>query len=66
MYEKVKKLCKEKGISIYSLEKELKLSNGSIIKWNKSIPRAETMLKLSKYFNVPIEYFLSSKSKTTK
>lgn len=64
MYGKVKKLCGEKGISIYFLEKELKLSTGSVIKWNKSVPRIETILKLSRYFGVPIEYFLSPESKT--
>ncbi len=58
MYLKIKKLCKEKGISIYSLEKELNLSTGSICKWEKSVPRADTLQKIAKHFNVPITYFL--------
>lgn len=64
MYQKIKNLCEEKGISIYSLEKELGLSTGSVIKWHKSVPRIETLQKLSKYFDVSIEYFLDKGDET--
>lgn len=36
MVEKIKALCKEKGTSMYKLEKELKLGNGTIGKWGKN------------------------------
>lgn len=36
MVEKIKALCKEKGTSMYKLEKELNLGNGTIGKWGKN------------------------------
>jgi len=62
MYQKIKKLCKERNISIYYLEKQLELSTGSICKWEKSTPRADTIFKVANYFGVSIEYLLESSS----
>lgn len=61
MYEKIKELCKQNGVSFYALEKELKISSGSVCKWEKSTPRVETLQKLADYFGVPITYFLENK-----
>ena len=36
MVEKIKALCKEKGTSMYKLEKQLNLGNGTIGKWGKN------------------------------
>ena len=36
MVERIKALCKEKGTSMYKLEKDLKLGNGTIGKWGKN------------------------------
>lgn len=58
MYEKIKKLCNKKGISIYYLEKQLDLSTGSVCKWKKSTPRITTLRKVADFFEVSIEYFL--------
>lgn len=38
MYGKIKVLCKSRGISISKLESDLGFSQGSICKWDKSIP----------------------------
>lgn len=62
MYQKIKQLCKTKNISVYQLEKDLGLSTGSICKWKKSIPRADSLLKVAKYFNVSISYLLENKN----
>lgn len=61
MYQKIKDLCEKNNISVYQLEKELGLSTGSVSKWEKSIPRADTLLKVAKHFNVSINYLLSDK-----
>ena len=58
IYEKIKKLCQEKGISISSVEKELNLSNGLISKWNKVDPSVSNLKKIADFFGKPIEYFL--------
>ncbi|SCL87906.1 helix-turn-helix domain-containing protein [Sporanaerobacter sp. PP17-6a] len=61
MYQKIKKLCKKNHISIYRLEKDLGISTGSISKWGKSIPRADTLLKVANYFKISIEELLEAK-----
>lgn len=58
LYQKIKQLCRENKISVYRLEKELGLSEGSASKWDISIPRADTLLKVANYFGVSIEYLL--------
>lgn len=58
MYQKIKVLCKEKGISVYMLEKQLGFSTGSICKWDKSMPRADALLKIANYFDKPVDYFI--------
>ncbi len=62
MYQKIKGLCEKNGISVSRLEKELSLSNGSVSKWDSSIPRANTLLKIANYFSVPISQFFETES----
>lgn len=58
MYQKIKELCENESISVYRLEKELGLSVGSVSKWEKSIPRADTLVKVANFFNKPIDFFI--------
>lgn len=58
LYEKIKKLCEEKGIAIYQLEKECGFGNATITKWRESMPKADNLKKVADYFNVSIEYFI--------
>lgn len=60
MYQKIKSLCEENNISVYQLEKDLGLSTGSVSKWEKSIPRADTLSKVAKYLNVGIDCLLDA------
>lgn len=55
-YERLTKLMNERGLSQGKLEKELGFSNGSVSKWAKSMPNADRLGKLAKYFNVSVEY----------
>jgi len=55
--EIIKALCKEKGISLSALEKEMGYSNGSLSKGSK-IP-AERLYELAEYFDKPMEYLLT-------
>lgn len=55
--EKIKELCKTKGIALSALEKELGWGNGYISKV-KQFP-FERVLEVSQYFGVPIEYFIT-------
>ena len=47
MYDKIREIAKEKGISIQELEKQAGLSNGTISKWNKYRPVAENLQRVA-------------------
>lgn len=55
MYEKIKKLCEERGISVNGLESELDFPRGSIYKWEKSIPSVTKAKLVADYFKISIE-----------
>ena len=55
---KIKDLANEKGVSLSELERSIGVSNGSISKWEKSSPKADTLQKVADYFNVSVDYLL--------
>lgn len=58
-YDCVKKLCKEKKISLAALAKEVGLSNSATTYWKHgSVPKYETMKKIADYFGVTVEELL--------
>ena len=66
MYDRIRELCAQRGVSIQALEKSCDLSNGAISKWNTSIPRADALLRVARYFGVDPWYLLTGASKTGK
>lgn len=63
LLDRVKILCKEKGISQGKMEKEMGISNGASSKWKTSSPSMEILQKLSEYFNVSVDYLMTGKNK---
>lgn len=63
MYNKIKILCKEKGISVHALEKEIGLGGGTISRWQNSNPGFETVLKVANYLGVSIDFLSGEKDK---
>ena len=59
--ERIKTLCKEKGISITTLEQILEYSNGSLAK-AKYIPSSR-IRNIAEFFNVSTDYLLTGKEK---
>ncbi len=57
--ERIKKLSDEQNISLPALESELGFGNGTIVKWDKSIPNADKLNKVANYFNVSMDYLLN-------
>lgn len=57
MYEKIKAMCIEKGITITALERELKIAKGSLSKIDRHKPSAERLQKIAEYFGVSVDYF---------
>ena len=57
IYERIRELASEKGMSIRELENSLGFSNGLLRSWNKSTNSA-SLEKVANYFNVSTDYLL--------
>lgn len=58
IYDRIKELCTQKGISIYRLEKDLGFSSCSICKWKTSSPSVDKVQKVADYLDVTVNYLL--------
>ena len=58
--DKVKILCKNKGVSQRKMEQDIGISNGASSKWGTSSPSIEIVQKLSNYFGVSINYLVTN------
>lgn len=59
--EIIKKLCKDKGISVNKLEEELGFAKGYVSKLDKSKPNVAKIQKIADYFNVSLDYLMTGK-----
>ena len=58
-YEQVVRLCKDRRLAISSLARNLHLSPSAPGGWKDgSLPKAETIMKISEYFGVSTDYLL--------
>lgn len=67
-YEIVNNLCKERKTTITKMALDIGLSNAAPTAWkNGSIPKADTLEAIAKYFGVSIDYLrgLEQKEKPT-
>lgn len=62
-YDTIKKLCKNKGVTVTGLEKELGFAKGSLCKVNTNKPSMEKVRKLAEYFNVSTDYLTMEDNK---
>ena len=58
LYEKVKSVCREKGIPISKMESDLKFPRSSICKWNDNEPGVRKVKNVADYLGVSIDYLL--------
>ena len=63
-YETIKQLCKNKGVAVTGVEKELGFARGSLCKVNTNKPSMEKVQKLADYFDVSIEYLMTGNDTT--
>ena len=61
IYDTIKALCKKRGLSATSVEKEAGLSNGAISKWNDSSPTVDKLNAVAKVLNVKVDCLLRQK-----
>lgn len=59
IYERIKKLCSARGISIYELEKTLGFTRGHLYKWKESSPTTEKIKLVADYFGVTIDFLVA-------
>ena len=64
LYDNVRRMCEQKGISVSMLEKKMEFSNGSISKWNDNEPGIRKVQKVADYFGVAIEDLLEQEVRT--
>ena len=58
LFEKIKELCKKRGISLNKLEEDLGFSRNTIYSMKNKKPNAERLQKIADYFNVSTDYLL--------
>lgn len=61
--ERIKSLCKNRGISMNKLEEELGFAKGYVSKLDKSNPNSSKLQKIADYFNVSLDYLISGEEK---
>ena len=67
MYEKFKQLLDERGITTYRVAKDTGIHQAMFCDWKsgKSSPKTENLVKIAKYFGVPIGYFFGYEDENT-
>lgn len=55
---KIKTIAKERGYTLASLERELGLGNGTIRRWDNTLPSADKLLKVAELLGVSVDYLL--------
>lgn len=60
LYDHLKEIAQEKGISIYRIERESGLSNGTISKWNSATPSVGSLQKVAQYLEISIDDLLKN------
>ena len=58
VYSRVKLLCKEKGVTVAQMERDMGFPRGNAYKWQQTVPSVPALNKLSAYFGKPISYIL--------
>ncbi len=58
LYTVIKKEATKQGKSIYKIEHDLNIGNGTIGRWNKAIPRYDLLQAVADYLGVTPQYLL--------
>ena len=59
--ERIKTLCKEKGITVNKLEKTLGFGTGYVAKLDNSTPNTAKIQLIADFFNVSLDYLMNGK-----
>lgn len=56
MYERIKELCKNRGITLKELETAVGVGNRTIYRWDQNSPSIEKVCAVAEYFGVSVDY----------
>lgn len=59
IYDKIKAICEEKGMSVRQLEAAAGLKNGAISKWNDSSPTIKSLKAVADVLKVKVDKLIS-------
>lgn len=59
MYEQFAKLLEKHGVTAFQVTKGTGVSTATLSSWKtgRYTPKADKLMKIAKYFDVPLEYF---------
>lgn len=55
IYDKIKEICKEKGVSPSSVEKKAGLGNGAVTKWNDFSPSVKNLKAVADVLEISVD-----------
>ncbi|SDJ76983.1 helix-turn-helix domain-containing protein [Salimicrobium halophilum] len=58
VFDRVKELCKKRGITVAQLEDKVGFGRNSMYSWKKNKPSSDRLEKVADYFNVSTDYLL--------
>ena len=59
IYDKIKAMCEERGMSVRQLEVAAGLKNGAISKWNDSSPTIKNLKAVADVLKVKVDKLIS-------
>ena len=59
IYDRIKAICEEKGISVRQVETTAGLKNGAISKWNDSSPTVKSLKAVADVLKVKVDKLIS-------
>lgn len=59
IYDRIKEICKERGVSPSSVEKKAGLGNGAITKWNSFSPSVKNLKAVADILDVSVNELLN-------
>lgn len=59
LYDNVKAVCKQRGVTISKIESDLGFPRSSICKWNENEPGVSRVKKVADYLKVDINQLIS-------
>ena len=60
IYDRIKEICKQKGVSPSSVEKKAGLGNGAVTKWNDFSPSVKNLKSVADILGVSIDKLIKT------